>query len=180
MIPVAGPRPNTVYYRTTDKLDNSKHPRAKVAISALNVSPLSHRSEFCKQNVLHTSRTPHLAVTNTKLKAAAQGPTAARLSAPSRPTYPVSTRDKHGSTSTAPSVGSAKANISASKAWRSEAPTTAEWIFALARSLRLVCFVLSQAVTGGCMDAWMACSCREEGGGLEIGYISLYGIVVPP
>lgn len=56
----------------------------------------------------------HLAVMETTLKAAVQGPMAARLSAPSLPTYPVSIRERHGSISTAPRVGSAKAKISES------------------------------------------------------------------
>ena len=81
------------------------------------------------------STTTHLAVTKTKLKAAAQGPMAARLSAPSLPTYPVSTRDRHGSMSTAPRVGRARAKISLSKTWGLETPWTAELSFCFARVL---------------------------------------------
>ncbi len=82
--------------------------------------------------VIHCS---HLAVTNTKLNAAAQGPMAARLSAPSRPTYPVSTRDRQGSMRTAPSVGRASAKICLSKTCGRDTPMTAEFNFFFARAL---------------------------------------------
>lgn len=72
-----------------------------------------------------------------KLNAAAHGPIAAKLTAPSFATYAVSTRERHGSINTAPRVGSARAKISESKTWRLEAPTTAELSFRFARTRRL-------------------------------------------